>query len=232
MNIRQQNLYNYYKSETDVSLENRFSNAITNTFFKPVFNNAILEKFNVLIFEGSQGLLLDADCGYFPNVTPSLVGLNGIPEEYLPDAELYLVTRTYLTRHGNGYIPKTKGFDLDLSKKFETNVFNEYQGQFKIGTFDFDILHDAISRHRIDNQVKMYNIHPNLVITHFDVLPEKGNFPFYLNNNYTFIEYENKAYVADLIRHYSSIDFKEVYINDSPRSNLINFETYFNHERR
>lgn len=77
--------------------------------------------YDVLIFEGSQGLLLDMDCGFYPNVTPSRVGLNGIESQYLKDAEVYLVTRTYTTRHGNGYEPKYK-LDIDLSGKHETNI--------------------------------------------------------------------------------------------------------------
>lgn len=42
--------------------------------------------YDVLIFEGSQGLLLDMDCGFYPNVTPSRVGLNGIESQFLKSA--------------------------------------------------------------------------------------------------------------------------------------------------
>lgn len=85
--------------------------------------------YDVLIFEGSQGLLLDMDCGFYPHVTPSRVGLNGVPKKYLKDAEVYLVTRSYLTRHGNGYEPKYK-LEANLEKFKESNTFNEFQLDF------------------------------------------------------------------------------------------------------
>lgn len=44
-----------------------------------------------------EGLLLDMERGFMP---PSKVGLNGIPEKCLENAEVYLVMRPYLTRHG------------------------------------------------------------------------------------------------------------------------------------
>lgn len=133
--------------------------------------------FDVVIFEGSQGLLLDMDNGLYPHVTPSKVGLNGILEQLLKDAELYLVTRTYTTRHGNGYEPKPHGF-LDLSEKHETNVNNEFQGEFKTGMLEFELLNRAYERHCIDNYVKKYNMSVNLVITHMDVCKSDKHYSF------------------------------------------------------
>ena len=40
--------------------------------------NEIEDNYGSLIFEGSQGLLLDMENGFMPNCTPSKVGLNGI----------------------------------------------------------------------------------------------------------------------------------------------------------
>lgn len=55
----------------------------------------VTNDYDVLIFEGTQGLLLDMDNGFYPNVTPSKVGLNGLLRyDILDNAEVYLVTRT------------------------------------------------------------------------------------------------------------------------------------------
>jgi adenylosuccinate synthase len=51
-----------------------------------------------VIFEGSQGLLLDQNIGFFPHVTSSNVGTKNIAHH---NPWCYLVTRAYQTRHGN-----------------------------------------------------------------------------------------------------------------------------------
>lgn len=136
------------------------------------------EGYNVIIFEGSQGLLLDMDCGFYPNVTPSRVGLNGIKPQYLKDAEVYLVTRTYTTRHGNGYTPKYN-LGIDLSKKHETNITNEFQGEFKVGALEIDLLNRATERHRIDNYVSRFGCKLKLMVTHMDVVANSRVFVYY-----------------------------------------------------
>ena len=143
----------------------------------PLYQLGVMNGVDVLILEGTQGLLLDMDNGFYPNVTPSKVGLNGVPEPYLKDAEVYLVTRTYTTRHGNGYEPKPHGF-CDLSEKYETNVNNEFQGEFKTGILEFELLNRAYERHCIDNYVKKHNMSVNLVITHMDVCQEDKHYNF------------------------------------------------------
>ena len=153
--------------------------------FISITGGLMLSMFDVLIFESSQGLLLDMDRGFYPNVTPSRVGLNAfnVPslEPYLYNAEVYLVSRTYLTRHGNGYTPCTMGFNLDLSNKHETNVYNDYQGEFKTGILNFDLLNEAYTRHCIDNYFYLYNMKLNMVVTHWDLLNGIEYFPFIFN---------------------------------------------------
>lgn len=175
-----------------------------------------------MIIEGSQGLLLDMDCGFFPHVTPSKVGLNGVPKEWLKNAEVYFVMRTYLTRHGNGYEPTKLYVDeLRLEDKHETNVYNQYQGEFKVGICDFDLLNEAFTRHCIDNKLRLYNMKANLVVTHFDVL-EKGNaFPHILNGKVDVAEYEKPSELYGLFLYFpKDFYFEKLFINDSVESIL------------
>lgn len=178
----------------------------------------IHDDFDVLIFEGSQGLLLDMDNGFYPNVTPSKVGLNGVPEIVMDDAEVYLVTRTYTTRHGNGYEPKVQ-CPFDLSKKHETNVNNEFQGEFKTGALEVGLLNRAYERHCIDNYVKKHNMSLNLVITHMDVID--GKFEIAEGDAYL-----RGSRITDYARCYNIIERRlhyrpdHVYYNDSVESNV------------
>lgn len=175
--------------------------------------------FDVIIFEGSQGLLLDMDCGFYPNVTPSKVGLNGISGCFLDNAELYLVTRTYLTRHGNGYEPKWE-CKYDLSKKHETNVYNEFQGVFKTGVLETSLLNQAYQRHCIDNYVAKHNMKVNLVVTHTDSVTNwvyvetKGRMDGYQRKEKT------PAGAAKLIASYLDYHIDNIFYNDSVESNI------------
>lgn len=180
------------------------------------------EEHSVVIIEGSQGLLLDMDCGFFPNVTPSKVGLNGVPKEWLKNAEVYFVMRTYLTRHGNGYEPTKMYLDeLYLEDKHETNVFNQYQGEFKVGICDFDLLNEAFTRHCIENKLMLYNMSANLVVTHFDVLDNGSRFPYIMNGRVDVAEYKKSSELYPLFRFFpKNLDFNKMFINDSVESNL------------
>lgn len=178
--------------------------------------------YDVVIFEGSQGLLLDMDRGFFPHVTPSKVGLNGIPEIFLRNAEVYLVTRTYTTRHGNGYIP-VEPHNLDLSCKHETNVDNEFQGEFKTGALDIPLLNKAFDRHCIDNYKNKYGIKLNLVITHMDVIKEDFR---YIDSDYVYrkAKVTSAEDVAGRINLELSYTPQDIYYNDSVESNIKQIE--------
>lgn len=219
----------YYGADAHPDLFKSFLGALNADFWNTV-NDSIISFYDVWIFEGSQGLLLDMESGYYPNVTPSKVGLNGVPAHLLKDAELYLVERTYLTRHGNGYLPCKRTFNFNLENKFETNVYNEYQGKFKVGIYDFDLLHDAINRAHIDNYIKMYDLHPNLVITHFDLLDGVDEFHYKKNGMIDSFKFENKYFVANFINNTASILYEHVYVNESPESDLKDYNHLLENE--
>ena len=194
-------------------------------FFSVTGGGLLLSMFDVLIFEGSQGLLLDMDRGFYPNVTPSKVGLNAFAdnkelEKALYNAEVYFVTRTYLTRHGNGYEPCKMRFNLDLSNKHETNVQNEFQGNFKTGLINFDLLNEAFSRHCIDNYWKLYNLSLNIVVTHWDLLDNLDEF-HYINGKCEKITENIQENVSELFKYFpKTIKFNNIFVNDSIESNL------------
>lgn len=168
---------NYYRIERIPDYDDMFKRACLEMQTELYTNRPSIKDCDVLILEGTQGLLLDMDNGFYPNVTPSKVGLNGIQENILQDAELYLVTRTYTTRHGNGYIPRSP-IRYSMEDKYESNVTNEFQGDFKTGILEIDLLNRAYDRHHIDNYVKRFNISTNLVVTHMDVCQSKEGYYF------------------------------------------------------
>lgn len=170
-----------------------------------------LSKYTTVIFEGSQGLLLDMENGFMPHCTPSKVGLNGVPRQYLDDAEVYLVIRSYLTRHGNGYEPECEKVIRSnyINLEEPTNLDNGPQGKFKIGVHNLTLLRDAFVRHHLDNYARMYGVKFNLVITHMDccgtiaVIRRSRNWP---------------TSVQPWELKFDIIDFQNIYLGYSPDS--------------
>jgi len=108
---------------------------------------------NDLVFEGSQGILLDMDYGFFPNVTRSNTTSKNVlsiikNSSLLGDCievDTYYVTRAYQTRHGNGFMTNhDMGDEFIGDNPHETNQTNEYQGDFRKAPLDLDLLKYAI----------------------------------------------------------------------------------------
>jgi len=100
-----------------------------------------------IIFEGSQGLLLDQNIGFFPHVTPSDVGDKYFRDEYISIDHHYFVTRAYQTRHGNG--PMTDKGEIQFVEKeiFEkTNKENQFQNKMRATMLDLDLLKWGLDR--------------------------------------------------------------------------------------
>lgn len=175
----------YYQAEKDYALEDLFVQAMHEL---PLAVASELPQTDdaELVYEGAQGLLLDMDYGFYPNVTPSHTGLDNLDAATLDRANVYLVTRTYTTRHGNGYEPRHP-LTWDLTTKHETNVENEYQGRFKTGVLDFDLLSKAIERHHLDVWQQKRQLQYHLMVTHGDVALRHGYIE-YLSHNQLFRE--------------------------------------------
>lgn len=105
-------------------------------------------RYNHVIFEGAQGILLDQDFGFFPNVTRGFAtsknAMEFIKQYNLPAPEIYRLSRTYQTRHGNGFMSNEKLVPNLTNTEHETNIEHEWQGQFRRSYLDLDLLRYAI----------------------------------------------------------------------------------------
>ncbi|HLD91452.1 MAG TPA: adenylosuccinate synthetase [Patescibacteria group bacterium] len=101
---------------------------------------------SVNIFEGSQGLMLDQDIGFFPHVTRGNCGMTNLKKLEVTDPEIYLVTRCYQTRHGNGPMTNEDLKEHIIHDPNETNVTHKYQGEFRVSMLDADLLRYAIQK--------------------------------------------------------------------------------------
>ena len=98
-----------------------------------------------VIFEGSQGLLLDESWGFHPHTTWATIN----PRELIQDIErlnysspyVLGLTRSYMTRHGAGPLPsENTGFNADVNLPEDDNGWGRYQGSFRVGPLDLPLL--------------------------------------------------------------------------------------------
>ncbi len=96
--------------------------------------HSFISEFDEVIFEGAQGLLLDTDNTEFaPHISASHTGAKAAVdicmEIGIKDIEICYISRTYVTRHGAGVLPKEEEwskYNLNLSDA--TNIENPWQG--------------------------------------------------------------------------------------------------------
>jgi len=142
-----------------------------------IVGDEILDKFNTLVFEGSQGLLLDKNNkAFFPNLTPSNTGIDnvltalyylGADWDKFNDVEICYITRSYMTRHGAGAFP-TECQKVDIGENLVdlTNHYNEFQGDFRYGYFDKELFVKTVKKD-ID-KIKGRKVKYSLAVTHLD----------------------------------------------------------------
>ena len=124
--------------------------------------------------------LLDMDnMADFPHLTPSNTGCKkmipfiiGTLGEDTP-IELYYVTRSYLTRHGNGPMPDGH-LDHSMIEQDMTNHPNPWQGTLRLAGFNSKSIADMMGRIYKDKSetCSMDNVVCNLVITHTNEIAE------------------------------------------------------------
>jgi len=118
-----------------------------------------------VIFEGAQGVLLDADRGFHPHTTWSnCTAANAMEliDRAAPGTRAFRigVTRAYAVRHGVGPLPTETDILAPLVR--EHNQHNEWQGDVRYGWFDAVLARYAL---RVTGGVD------TLAVTHMDVLP-------------------------------------------------------------
>ena len=117
-----------------------------------------------VIFEGAQGVLLDADHGFHPHTTWSdctTRNARQLIDQWMPQAEVTSigVTRAYMVRHGPGPLPTASG-EL-FAAVTDDNRSNAWQGGVRYGWFDPILLNYALA---VNGPVDQ------LAVTHLDVL--------------------------------------------------------------
>ena len=161
-------LKNYFEAEViKHDLSNYRLNYMSGTLLDGIMNNYIidlawmfqhvkivknekelLESYDSLVFEGAQGLLLDQNNKEgFPHLTPSNTGITN-PISIMnkldlskASIEVCYITRSYLTRHGAGYLENECSKENINPYIFDrTNVPNDYQGTLRYGKLNIDTL--------------------------------------------------------------------------------------------
>lgn len=169
-----------------------FCEAVANRRFDICRFDQLPEHSNV-VFEGSQGILLDMDHGVFPHVTYANTTSKNAWKYAGLDTQIYYITRCYQTRHGNG--PFAEREIPLVNNHEEINVLNQWQGQFKKGEIDYGLLRHAIN---VDLSYHPTDTDCNLVVTCVDQRPDF-------------------AFDFDFMKGL----FKSVYRNDSPHSGCM-----------
>ena len=134
---------------------------------------SLFESYDNVIFEGGQGLLLDAAReDLWPHTTCSRTNVTN-PVSILGSLDLKLdeavyVTRTYLTRHGAGPFEE----DPDLLFSDETNKPNPWQGSMRLGRHGAvsDLILRAVNDCR-DNCP--YEVRTSMFLTHLNETSDK-----------------------------------------------------------
>jgi adenylosuccinate synthase len=182
-----------------------------------VTNPEFLHNYDTVVFEGAQGLLLDEFHHWFPHVTRSRTGVFNaceiLKEIGVHEAEVFYITRSYLTRHGAGPLPFEVDGPIYEGIIDNTNVPNEHQGTLRYAPLNFDLLEESIINDL--ETVAGVRLSPKLVVTCMNQLPEK-------------VKYVEDGEVVtgckfDLIYNLSSFGkkFDSVLLSYSPTRNLM-----------
>lgn len=167
----------YYGFGNDEKLQNEvgyFLDCIEKTTWN-IIDYSFLNKYDTLLFEGSQGILLDMDHGFFPNVTyANTTSKNAIEiceKLKITTIENYYITRSYATRHGSGFMINEHPIKL-INNEEETCTYNEFQKELRIGKLDIDMLAYAF---KID-KIYAKTTKNHLVITCLDQYKDESDF--------------------------------------------------------
>lgn len=171
----------YFALAKEIGKSNEFEHLVAESvpyFWKCVddlkFNlreDGFEQKFDEIIFEGSQGILLDQDHGIFPHVTYARTTYANISSLLKHgNVDLYYVTRCYQTRHGDGWMSSDTPVEL-VNTEEEINVTNDYQGKFRTAEIDYNLLKYAMDCNDIYVRTAQVS-RKHLVVTCLDQRPD------------------------------------------------------------
>jgi adenylosuccinate synthase len=203
------NIANMYYKISDLTITeakevHEFYEAISKKLYSIRDYSYLEQNFEHLIFEGSQGIMLDEDHGVFPNVTWSNTTSKNAHQICdllnIHDREIFYVTRAYHTRHGNGVF---KAIPIKLkNNEEEINQLNDWQGEFKTSKIDYNLINYSLSVDKIYSNQK--DTKHNLVVTCVDQIVNKED-EFNYNKIFHFF---NKIYES---LSPESKDFKQIF---------------------
>lgn len=175
---------------------------------------SVLNRFDNIVFEGAQGLLLDwMNREYMPYLTASRTGLFNVNRLIklidMPfDFEVCYMTRSYFTRHGAGiFKSEVENKEvLGISENDKTNFVNPWQGVFRYGYFDLDLFRMTIEKDLNDLEIENYK--KSICITHLDETDG-------------FIMTDEKKKLEDFINQFEGFVFYLSYSEESKNIRLV-----------
>lgn len=179
-------------------------------------DDSILNKYETVLFEGNQGLLLDEDHHFFPHVTRSKTGSINASEILknisVDEMEVFYCTRTYLTRHGAGPLPFETDGKIYENIQDATNIPNDFQGSIRFAPINLDLLKESIQNDIAKSSVKII---PSLAVSCVDQLPINCE---YVENgelkkckSYELLEKLSNLLNFNRTIHHNGADIKESY---------------------
>lgn len=160
-----------------------------------------LEQYDIIVFETGQGLLLDEFyLKYAPYLTTSRTGACN-PARFLDKRglkldEIIYVSRSYVTRHGNGPLPyECTREDLRGVQHDRTNEPNEWQGTIRYAYHpDYENFFEAIDSDILDC-TSIYDAVISLAITH---LSETEGKMYFYDREVSFEEFKQDFICRDI----------------------------------
>ncbi len=152
-------------------------------------SRVLVDRQREIIFEGSQGLLLDQDNEqFFPHVTHAKTGIkNALQialEANVTQLDCVYVYRSYLTRHGAGELP---GEDPELFYRDDTNEPNRWQGKLRFAPMQPGLIsHAVFADYAQARDEANINCTPMMAETHLDqCLSVASNIPHFVSHGPT-----------------------------------------------
>ena len=133
----------------------------------------ILNKYDTVVFESGQGLLLDENMTFYgDNTTPSNTGIYNACKRIntqfdSADVEFCYVTRTYMTRHGAGrFVTECDKASINSEIFDETNITNPFQDSLRYGDLDINNLKLRVESNLLNATTLKFGHRASIAVTH------------------------------------------------------------------